>query len=74
MTQLLQQLGIDRLSPEDRLELISQIWESLTENGADLPVHDWHRREVERRLAAADANPGAGAPWEIVMARLADRS
>lgn len=73
MSQLLQQLGIDRLSPEDRLELISQIWDSLPQVGDAFPMPEWHRQELERRIAAADADPGAAIPWEAVKARLAER-
>jgi putative addiction module component (TIGR02574 family) len=35
---------------------------------------DWHGCELERRLASADVDPAAAIPWEIVKARLADRS
>jgi hypothetical protein len=31
---------------------------------------EWHLREWERRVAAADADPGAAEPWEAVLARL----
>lgn len=35
---------------------------------------EWHLRELARRVAAADADPGAFEPWEAVYARLlADR-
>jgi putative addiction module component (TIGR02574 family) len=69
MSQTLQALGIDRMSNEERLRLIGEIWESLT------PIHQMeipesHRAELDRRLAAADANPAAGKPWEEVRARL----
>src|SRR3954451_24384682 len=74
MSQTLQQLGIDRLSIAERLELIGQIWDSLPEAEEGLPPPDWHRDELERRRAAAEADPGAGIPWEVVRARLADRS
>ena len=73
MSQTLEQLGIDRLSVPDRLDLIGQIWDSI-DAGEDVPpIPDWHRRELDRHLAAADADPGAGIPWEVVKARLADR-
>jgi putative addiction module component (TIGR02574 family) len=73
MSQTLQQLGIDRLSPTERLELIGQIWDSITGADEDLPLPEWHRRELERRRAAAEADPGAGIPWEVVKARLTER-
>jgi putative addiction module component (TIGR02574 family) len=65
----LEQFGIDRLSPEQRCELIGLIWDSLPE---DVPFNppDWHLRELERRIAAADADPSAAEPWEAVLARL----
>jgi putative addiction module component (TIGR02574 family) len=60
---------IDQLSPEDRLRLIAEIWESL--NPIDqLDIPESHREELDRRLAAADADPAAGRPWEEVRARL----
>jgi putative addiction module component (TIGR02574 family) len=54
---LLQQLGIDRLSVPERLELISRIWDSIPESESGGPIPEWHRRELERRIAVADADP-----------------
>lgn len=73
MSQILQQLGIDRLSIPERIELIGEIWDSIAEAGTDFPTPEWHRPEVERRRAAAEADPEAGIPWEVVKARLANR-
>lgn len=73
MNPTLQRLGIDRLDIDERLELIGQIWDSLApEDEPALP--DWHLRELERRRAAAEADPDAGIPWDVVKARLSDRS
>jgi putative addiction module component (TIGR02574 family) len=70
MPQPLPDLDIDRLTVPQRLELIGLLWDSIPdETGADaLPV--WHREELEWRLAAADAAPEQGIPWEQVKARL----
>ncbi|HUY92998.1 MAG TPA: addiction module protein [Pirellulales bacterium] len=72
MSLTLEQFGIDRLSPQQRLELISLLWDSLP---ADVPitVPDSQLRELERRIAAADADPGAAEPWEEVRARLSKK-
>jgi putative addiction module component (TIGR02574 family) len=69
MTMTLEQFGIDRLNPQQRWELIGLIWDSLPD---DLPFTppEWHLPELERRVAAADADPGAAEPWEVVLARL----
>ena len=72
MSQTLRDLGIDRLGVAERLELIGQVWDSL--DAAEGSVADWHQAEVARRVASADADPEAAIPWEVVKARLADRS
>jgi len=69
----LEQFGIDRLGPDQRLELIGLIWDSLPDDAPFVPP-EWHLRELERRLAAADADPGAAEPWETVRARLSKKS
>lgn len=67
-----QSLGIDRLSVPDRLRLMEEIWESIP--AQELPVPESHRQELDRRLAACDADPTGGSPWEEVKARLAKKS
>jgi putative addiction module component (TIGR02574 family) len=68
MAPTIQDLGIDRLSAEHRLRLIGEIWDSLSTDSTAIP--ESHREELDRRLAAADADPAAGRPWEEVRARL----
>jgi putative addiction module component (TIGR02574 family) len=68
----LQQFGIDRLTASERLELIGLIWDSVPE-GEMGPPPEWHLRELERRRAAAEANPGEGTAWEVVKACLTKR-
>jgi putative addiction module component (TIGR02574 family) len=70
MNETLNELGIDRLSVPERLELIGLIWDSIAPEDQALPIPDWHFRELERRRAAAEADPGAAIPWEVVKARL----
>lgn len=69
MDLTLEQFGIDRLSPQQRLELLDLIWDSLPEDVPFSPP-DGHLRELERRIVAADADPAAAEPWEKVRARL----
>jgi putative addiction module component (TIGR02574 family) len=72
MSLTLEQFGIDRLSPQERWELIHLIWDSLPPDAPFTPP-EWHLRELERRIAAADADPGAAQPWETVLARLSSK-
>jgi len=69
----LQQLDIDRLTTTERLDLIGQIWDSLVEEDAPITVLESHRAELERRIQAADEDPGAVVPWEEAKARLLSR-
>jgi putative addiction module component (TIGR02574 family) len=69
MSLTLEQFGIDRLSPQQRFELMDLIWDSLPDDAPYTPP-DWHLSELERRIAVADANPDAVEPWEAVYARL----
>ena len=39
------------LPAADRLQLVGDIWDSLTASTADVPLPDWHREELDRRLA-----------------------
>lgn len=38
-----------------------------TNSPDELAMPQWHREELERRLAAADASPDASIPWEQVL-------
>jgi putative addiction module component (TIGR02574 family) len=69
MSPTLQELGIDRLSNQERLKLIGDIWDSIT-SLVQLEIPQRHHEELDRRLAAADSDPSAGRPWEEVRARL----
>jgi putative addiction module component (TIGR02574 family) len=57
------------MSAEDRLRLIGEIGDSLAP-AKQVEITQSHREELDRRLAAADADPSAGSPWEEVRARL----
>jgi putative addiction module component (TIGR02574 family) len=68
MSPTFQALGIDRLSVEDRLALVQEIWDSIAAEAAQMPLTEAQRQEVDRRLAAHRANPQAAIPWEQVEA------
>ncbi len=72
MSSLLTSLGIDRLSTAERLQLISEIWDSLPEPPPP-DLTDEQGRELDRRLALMDADPAAMRPWAEVEARVLRR-
>jgi putative addiction module component (TIGR02574 family) len=61
---------ISRLTVPKRLELIGQLWDCIPDEAGVSEMPDWHRLELGRRLAMADAAPNQGVPWEQVQARL----
>lgn len=70
MAQSLSDVAINQLSIAERLDLISVLWDSIPDTLEELPIPDWHREELKRRLAAADADPDGAIPWEEVRQRL----
>jgi putative addiction module component (TIGR02574 family) len=63
-----QALGLDRLSVEERIALVQDLWDSIAAEVERSPLTEAQRQEVDRRLAAHRANPQAAIPWEQVEA------
>lgn len=61
------------LSVVDRLQLLEELWDSLTETPEAIPVTDAQRKEVARRRRAHARNPSAAKSWAEVRAKLARR-
>jgi putative addiction module component (TIGR02574 family) len=74
MSLALHELGIDRLSFEDRLALVQDIWDSIAVEIEKTPLKVDQRREVDGRLAAYQADPGLAIPWESMEAEVEARS
>ena len=60
-----------RLTPPERLALISQLWDSL-EDG-HLPLTVAQRAELDHRLTTLDQDRRAGITWEALKAELEQR-
>ena len=73
MSVSLKSLGIDRLSVEERLALLEELWDSIADSGADLLLTDAQRAELDRRLAEHEARPDEVVPWEDVKASIGGR-
>ena len=70
MALTLEAMGIDRLSVEERLDLIERIWDSLPEKVEPAEVPAWHLAELAKRLADAETHRGVGTPWREVLSQL----
>lgn len=69
MSSLMSSLGLDRLTVTERIQLVQELWDSLASSAEQLPLTEGQRQELERRLAALQANPDNVIPWEKVEAR-----
>jgi putative addiction module component (TIGR02574 family) len=74
MAPTLAELGIDRLSVEDRLAVAQAIWDSVTVELEQASITPAQRQELERRLADSLARPDAVTPWEVVKQRALARA
>lgn len=61
-------LGLDKLSRDERLALVQELWDSIAAEPGPSLLTDAQREELRRRVADADANPDDGIPWEQVKA------
>lgn len=61
---------IHGLSTEDRLRLLEEIWESLSDDPDAIALTDAQRAELDRRLDELDREGPVGIPWEEVLRRI----
>lgn len=67
-------IDIARLSPDERLELIEELWESLSDTPENVPVTGLQRAELDRRLDELDRDGPVGIPWDEVYSRIRSRA
>jgi len=60
--------ALTRLSPEERIELAVELWESV--DPADVPSPAWHLDLVRERLAEHERDPESALPGEELLAWL----
>jgi putative addiction module component (TIGR02574 family) len=65
-------LDIQALSPEERLDLVGELWDSL--DAENLPLADEQRAELRRRMDDVELNGPRGSSWTEVEARIRARA
>jgi putative addiction module component (TIGR02574 family) len=58
-----------RLPPKERVQLLGDAWDAVAANPEDLPVPEWHLKELEKRLAEPKPQYVS---WDEVRSRLKD--
>jgi putative addiction module component (TIGR02574 family) len=67
-------LNIGDLSPEERLRLIEELWDSLNETPETLPLTDAQREELGRRIDDLESSGPDGIPWDEVLQQIRSRA
>jgi putative addiction module component (TIGR02574 family) len=66
-------LGLDRLSIDERISLVEELWNSIASTSGEVELTKAHRQDLRRRLDAYRDDPQAGSPWEEIKDRLLSR-
>jgi len=67
-------LNLDDLTPEQKLRLLEEVWDSLAADPSAVPLTEWQRRELDRRLDEMDREGPTGIPWTRVLSEIEGRS
>ena len=71
-TESMSTIDIAKLSPEERLGLLEQLWDSLSPEA--IPMTDAQKEELDRRLDELDREGPVGIPWNEVLDRIRNRA
>lgn len=65
--------GFDALSVEDQIEYVQSLWDRISANVDQVPLHEWQQALLEERVAAHRRSPDEARPWQEVIERLQQR-
>ncbi len=66
-------LDIASLTPEERLDLLEELWDSLATTPEEIPLTGAQRTELDWRLDDLEREGPVGIPWDEVLGRIRDR-
>ena len=66
-------IDIANLSLEERLRLLDELWESLSQTAEAISLTSAQREELDRRLDELEREGPVGIPWEDVLRRIPPR-
>ncbi len=61
---------IAMLNSQEKLLMLEALWDSLSANPENIPVHDWQLEELERREEEFKKNPQPCLTWEEAKERI----
>lgn len=57
---------IETLPVPEKLLIVEDLWDSIAKSNAELPVHDWQKKELARRKRSFLKNPDSVMTWHQV--------
>jgi putative addiction module component (TIGR02574 family) len=61
---------IQRLSPSEKLALVTELWDDLAAHPADIPVTGAQIAELDRRMEEYRKDPKQVTTWEVIKQRI----
>ncbi len=61
------------LSIPERIQLVTDIWDTIAEVPEEIDLSEEQKAELDRRLEAYHRNPSEGSPWSQVKERIRNR-
>ena len=58
--------SIFKLGRAERLQLVEDLWDSIAEEDAQLPLPEWKREELRQRKERFSRHASTGRTWEQV--------
>jgi len=70
-------VDVERLTPEEQLDLIGELWDRLSKAPENVPLTEAQRAEIDRRSEELDQDVQAGRPlgipWDEVFRQVRAR-
>jgi putative addiction module component (TIGR02574 family) len=63
-------IDVDRLSTDERLDLIGRLWDSIGAAASVLPLPPAQREELDARLEDLEREGPTGTPWDEAIRRI----
>jgi len=63
-------INVGDISPEERLRMIEELCDSLSEQPGSVPLTDAQRQELDRRLDDLERSGPEGISWEEVLEQI----
>ena len=66
-------MNIEDMSTEERLRLLEELWNSLSQRPENIRLTPGQREELDRRLDDLEREGPVGIPWEEVLRQIRNR-